>query len=155
MTQDCHLKSGYIERAEPHYFEDEEDDIEWQPDVYSFAFGLLSAWGASKVIDIGCGKAAKLTPFFEPNVTVVGIDYGANISYCRKRYPGGHWREVDLERIDQALCEDPRFIDPRGAVLDHRGRDRASEESRAAVAGTARLDESGSDRSHFHTGARP
>ena len=111
MTQDFHLKPGYIERVEPHYFEDEEDS-EWQPDVYPFALGLLGACGASKVIDIGCGKAAKLKPFFEANVTVVGIDYGANISYCRERYPRGHWREVDLERIDEALCKDSHFIDP-------------------------------------------
>ena len=53
MTQDFHLKPGYVERAEPHYFEDEEDS-EWQPDVYPFALGLLGACGASKVIDIGC-----------------------------------------------------------------------------------------------------
>ena len=116
MTQDFHLKPGYIERVEPHYFEDEEDS-EWQPDVYPFALGLLSACGASKVIDIGCGKAAKLKPFFDANVAVMGIDYGANIAYCRERYPRGHWREADLERIDEALCKDLQFIDPRGAVL--------------------------------------
>lgn len=116
MMQDFHLKPGYIERVEPHYFEDEEDS-EWQPDVYPLALGLLGACGASQVIDIGCGKAAKLKPFFEANVTVVGIDYGANISYCREQYPQGDWREVDLERIDEALRKDSLFVDPRGAVL--------------------------------------
>ena len=82
MTQGLYLKPGYIERVVPHYFEDEEDS-EWQPDVYPFALGLLGACGASKVIDIGCGKAGKLKPFFEANVTVMGIDYDVNISYSR------------------------------------------------------------------------
>jgi hypothetical protein len=136
MTQDFHLEPGYIERAEPHYFEDEEDS-EWQPDVYPFALGLLGACGAPKVIDVGCGEAAKLRPFFEANVTVVGIDYGANISHCRERYPRGDWREVDLERIGEALYKDPHFIDPPRRCFDHRGRDRASEESLAAAAGDA------------------
>ena len=116
MTQDFHIKPGYVERAEPHYFEDDEDS-EWQPDVYPFALGLLGACGASTVIDIGCGKASKLKAFFAADVTVVGVDCGANISHCRDRYPRGHWHDVDLERIDQALHRNPHLIDPRGAVL--------------------------------------
>ncbi len=88
MTQDFHLKLGYIERAEPHYFEDDEDS-QWQPDVYPLALGLLGACAASKVIDIGCGKAAKLKPFFAANVTVVGIDYGAEPLALPRAIPAG------------------------------------------------------------------
>ena len=107
MTQDFHLKPGYVERAEPHYFEDEgggETASGSRTSIHSGARAAGRLRKPQKVIDIGCGKAAKLKPFFgrQRSVTVVGIDYGANISHCRERCPPGHWREVDLERIDQS-----------------------------------------------------
>lgn len=91
-----HLPPGYIRRARPDYFDDLDRGVVWQPDVYRFARDLAREIGARRVIDVGCGRARKLAAL-HPEFEIIGIDYGANLEYCRSVYPWGQWIDADLE----------------------------------------------------------
>jgi SAM-dependent methyltransferase len=57
---------------------------------------LARELGCSRIIDVGCGRAQKLIKL-HPEFSIVGIDHGPNIEYCR-RYTFGTWIECDVER---------------------------------------------------------
>ena len=105
------LKPGYRSREQPEYFIDEDLNAVWQPDVYPEAAGLARRLGARKLVDVGCGTAAKLVAL-HPEFEIVGIDFGSNIEACRGRYDVGKWIEADFDR-DNSLGYD----DVTGAVL--------------------------------------
>jgi SAM-dependent methyltransferase len=93
------LKNGYNARANPEYFTDELEGITWQPDVYPIAAEFALKKGSRKIIDIGCGRALKLSKLQRqrPDWEFIGIDYGANVSWCRENHRFGTWIEADLE----------------------------------------------------------
>ena len=96
------IKSGYIARSNPEYFTDaphELQGITWQPDVYPFAAEFAVTRRSRKIIDIGCGRALKLADLHRqrPDWEFIGIDYGANVSWCRANHGFGTWIEADLE----------------------------------------------------------
>ena len=91
------LKPGYRSRPEPEYFVDEDLNAVWQPDVYPETASLARLLGARKIVDVGCGTAAKLVAL-HPEFEVVGIDFGPNIEACRERYDFGTWIETDFDQ---------------------------------------------------------
>jgi Methyltransferase domain len=96
------LKNGYSVRLNPEYFTDELAEwqgITWQPDVYPFAAEFALKSGSKKIVDIGCGRALKLTELHRqyPDWEFIGIDYGVNIAWCRANHGFGRWIEADLE----------------------------------------------------------
>ncbi len=93
------LKDGYIARPNPDYFIDEPEGIVWQPDVYPFAADFAVEIGSKKIVDIGCGRALKLAELHDqhPDWNFIGIDYGANITWCKENRRFGTWSEADLE----------------------------------------------------------
>jgi hypothetical protein len=98
---------SYVERRTPSYFEDISNRT-WQPHVYALAAAVARRVGATHIVDVGCGRAAKLAAL-RGEFSVVGIDYGPNLEYCRAHYPDGTWLEADLERT--ATCPlDARLI---------------------------------------------
>ena len=93
------IRPGYISRAVPAYFRDDEatrDGLVWQPDVYPAAARLATRLGARRIADIGCGRGDKLAAL-HPRFEIVGIDIGPNIAHCRARYPHGTWLEHNLD----------------------------------------------------------
>jgi 2-polyprenyl-3-methyl-5-hydroxy-6-metoxy-1,4-benzoquinol methylase len=98
-SNDFFLKSGYVARPNPEYFADELEGPTWQPDVYPFAAEFAVRIGSKKIIDIGCGRALKLAKLHaqHPDWEFIGIDYGANVSWCRENQRFGKWIEADLE----------------------------------------------------------
>ncbi|HKP76657.1 MAG TPA: glycosyltransferase family 25 protein [Longimicrobiaceae bacterium] len=113
MPQPYFVKPGYRHRPAPEYFHDFEGDTVWQPDVYGELPELAARLGATRIVDVGCGTAAKLVAL-HPRFDVVGIDHGPNIRRCRERYAFGTWIEHDLESAD-TLPVDPEVL--RGAVI--------------------------------------
>ena len=93
------LKNGYSARSNPEYFTDELPGVTWQPDVYPIAADFAVEKGSKKIIDIGCGRALKLAKLHRqrPDWEFIGIDYGANVSWCRANHRFGTWIEADLE----------------------------------------------------------
>lgn len=93
------LKSGYVARPNPDYFTDELEGSTWQPDVYPFAADYAVKVGSKQIIDIGCGRALKLAKLHEqhPDWEFIGIDYGANVAWCRANQRFGTWIEADLD----------------------------------------------------------
>lgn len=112
MNDYC-IASGYRHRLDPAYTEDTEDSrVVWQPDVYAVASVLADRYGARTIIDIGCGGAKKLG-LLAGRFSVVGIDYGGNIEYCRATYPFGRWLTVDFDGEEApALAEALRSLGP-------------------------------------------
>ncbi len=106
------IRSGYIAREEPRYFEDsipDEPGVVHQPQIYDFAGYLAERYGCTTIIDIGSGRATKLAPLAD-RFQIVGIDFGANLDYCRRQYDFGQWLEWDLESpepipIDETTLE--------------------------------------------------
>lgn len=97
------LPDGYEQRLTPVYFADDADDgIVWQPDVYPHAADIARHLGRTVIIDIGCGRAAKLAALHQemPDWHYIGVDYGSNIEWCRGSHPFGEWLEADLEACD-------------------------------------------------------
>ena len=92
------LPPGYVARTTPEYFVDEDAlGRTWQPHVYPLAAALARRAGASHVVDVACGRARKLVAL-QPEFLTVGLDFGANLDYCRTYYDTGTWLEVNLER---------------------------------------------------------
>jgi len=113
MSQQYCVKAGYQHRPVPEYFHDFEGGTVWQPDVYGELPEFAARLGATRIIDVGCGTAAKLAAL-HPNFEIVGIDHGPNIERCRERYGFGTWIEHDLESAD-TLPLDAELL--RGAVI--------------------------------------
>lgn len=91
------IKAGYRARTQPAYYADiQGDGTIWQPDVYPLAAALAYQYECRYIIDIGCGRAGKLTALY-PEFEIIGLDFGSNLEYCRERYPFGKWIDVDLE----------------------------------------------------------
>src|ERR1051326_5255104 len=110
MDRFC-IKGGYTARLRPEYFVDslpESLGITHQPDVYPFANFLATKFGCSSVIDVGCGRAQKLMNLSK-SLSVVGIDYGSNMDFCRTNSPASQWVEFDLEE-DSVIPLDPETI---------------------------------------------
>src|ERR1051326_6006128 len=110
MDRFC-IKGEYTARLVPEYFVDslpESRGITHQPDVYPFANYLATMFGCSTVIDVGCGRAQKLMKL-SGSFSLVGIDYGSNIGFCRSNHSAGQWVEFDLEE-DSVIPLDPETI---------------------------------------------
>lgn len=94
------LPAEYRQRQQPQYFIDDTDDgITWQPDVYPYAVRLSRHLGRHTIIDMGRGRAGKLTALAqsEPDYRFIGIDYGPNIRWCIANLSFGQWLDADLE----------------------------------------------------------
>lgn len=92
------LKSGYISRETPKYFDDVlQDSTFWQADVYGLAAQLAKDCGITELVDIGCGRAEKLLQFAD-EFTLIGFDYGDNIKHLAQQYPKHEWIPVNLNQ---------------------------------------------------------
>jgi SAM-dependent methyltransferase len=100
--QKFRLPADYVERPEPAYFDDSlyfDSEIVHQPEVYEAASFFARAPGRTTIIDIGCGNGRKLRGV--QAARHVGVDFGANISFCRRHFPSwGEWIDADLSRPD-------------------------------------------------------
>jgi hypothetical protein len=109
------IKAGYVARREPAYFIDHIPNVVFQPDVYTLAELLAELAGVSTIIDVGCGQAGKLLDLSvrHPEWSLVGIDYGPNLSACqkdRKLRDIAEWVEADLEEPLALDCPDAVVI---------------------------------------------
>lgn len=128
------LTCEYVQRGQPEYFLDEDaSGVVWQPDVYPFAHDVAQAHGCKTIIDLGCGRAAKLVALRErcPSLGIVGVDFGSNIEWCRREFRHGQWIDADLETattlpLDATaiaasviVCSDvlEHLVDPRPTML--------------------------------------
>lgn len=136
------LTRGYTQRVPPEYFADTDDSgVTWQPDVYPETLALARKHDRVVIIDLGCGRAGKLVALREqnPDLDIIGVDFGSNIDWCREHRPVGRWLSADLESVTTlplppellgrsvVVCSDvlEHLIDPRPAMrlicrlLDH------------------------------------
>lgn len=120
MDPTYHIKLSYQPNPSPTYYRDDSALVH-QPHLYEFAAYLARLYEAHTLIDIGCGQARKLMPYY-PEFEVIGIDTGENLAYCRQHYPGGQWLELDLDTPD-VLKFDPALLQKSvvicGNVLEH------------------------------------
>lgn len=127
------LSRGYIQRIPPEYFTDVDDSgITWQPDVYPATLESARKHGRTAIIDLGCGHAGKLLALRDqnPNLDLIGVDFGPNIDWCREHLSIGQWLDADLESATTlpldaeviarsvVVCSDvlEHLIDPRPAM---------------------------------------
>src|SRR6266540_4241854 len=127
------LTRGYTQRVPPDYFADSDDSgVTWQPDVYPETLALARKHDRAVIIDLGCGHAGKLVALHDqnPDLDVIGVDFGSNIDWCRDHLPVGRWLGADLESVTTlplapevlarsvVVCSDvlEHLIDPRPAM---------------------------------------
>jgi hypothetical protein len=132
------IRPGYRSRDTVAYFVDEtHDGITWQPDVYPYAAARAEELGRGVLIDIGCGRAAKLAALAaaRPDWTFIGVDFGDNLRWCRDNHTFGQWIEADLEQARRlpitpeltsrslVICSDvlEHLLDPQPALALIRG----------------------------------
>ena len=90
------LKADYTARLTPAYFEDTLPQSSlWQADVYRLAARLARQAGIKRLVDVGCGRGAKLAAL-SSEFEIVGLDYGDNITYARETYRSGQWLPCDF-----------------------------------------------------------
>ena len=97
---DYFIKSGYASRLMPEYFQDtpgSSDGKTYQPDVYRMAEAFGKFASAKYLIDVGCGRATKLSALSD-QFEIIGLDYGDNIEYCRSTFQYGTWIDHDFEK---------------------------------------------------------
>lgn len=139
LDPDLHyLAHGYVQRVPPEYFVDvNKSGVTWQPDVYPESLALARERDCTAIIDLGCGRASKLVALVEqqPDLEVIGVDFGTNIEWCREHLPVGRWLDVDLESATElplppevlarsiVVCSDvlEHLVDPRPAMHLVRG----------------------------------
>jgi SAM-dependent methyltransferase len=107
------IRAPYTARRRPRYYRDRDDGVVFQPDVYREAARLADELGAVRVVDLGCGNAAKLVEL-HPRFDVVGVDVGQNLERCRARFDFGTWLEHDLDADGRLPIPEP---DLRRSVL--------------------------------------
>lgn len=127
------LAEGYTQRVPPEYFVDiDASGITWQPDVYTEVLALSRKHNRTVIIDLGCGRAQKLIALHaqNPDLDIVGVDFGPNIDWCCENLSGFQWLDADLESattlpLDTAVisrsvvvCSDllEHLMDPRQAM---------------------------------------
>jgi hypothetical protein len=136
------LTRGYTQRVPPGYFADTNDSrVTWQPDVYPETLALALKYDHTVIIDLGCGRASKLVAMREqnPDLDVIGVDFGSNIHWWHEHLPVVRWLGANLESVatlplapevlarSVVVCSDvlEHLIDPRPAMrlicwlLDH------------------------------------
>jgi 2-polyprenyl-3-methyl-5-hydroxy-6-metoxy-1,4-benzoquinol methylase len=97
MNNNYGIRPGYDARTSPAYFHDvRSDNKHWQPQVIPIAAHYARKLKARRLIDIGCGRGYNLEPY-SAELSIIGVDYGANVDYCRSTYDFGRWLECDLE----------------------------------------------------------
>ena len=90
------IRTGYVIREVPEYFDDDLGGVVWQPDVYADARRLATEISAVRVIDIGAGDGSKLATL-HPQFELIGLDFGRNVERSATLYPFGTWRDHDLD----------------------------------------------------------
>jgi hypothetical protein len=119
------LPAEYVSRVSPEFYDDDQGDLVWQPDVYGLAAVLADRLDSPVVVDVGCGRATKLQRVMSGRSTI-GIDIRENVDWCRSVFPAGTWLEADLEHDighlvadvpghSLAICADviEHLVDPR------------------------------------------
>ena len=100
------IKEAYRHRGYTQYFDDVQDGIVYQPDVYGLAAQFGKMLGKGYLVDVGCGRGEKLIASTRAfGLTPIGIDFGANLQHCRNAYPGHAWLEDDLEHPREDLVD--------------------------------------------------
>lgn len=99
MDRNYWIRESYQHASSTQYYPDTPTTTTYQPDVYLIASRLAQALGCRRVIDVGCGHGRKLAKL-KPNFDIVGVDYGGNISHCRREYNFGTWLEHNLNEND-------------------------------------------------------
>lgn len=116
------IRAGYVARERPEYSDDlDRHGVVWQPDVYPLAASVARRQGASTLVDVGCGAAAKLSAF-HPEFRLFGLDFGKNLEVASERFPFGHWIEHDLDEasplpVEASVMEDSVVI--ASDVIEH------------------------------------
>jgi len=117
LNKELFLPADYQTQASVNYFDDTmsvENGTLYQPEVYPVAQYLLDGTGRTRIIDVGCGVGRKLAS--ADAATKLGIDFGANIAFCRTHYgAAAEWREVDLSQPAPADLVDS--IGPQDVVI--------------------------------------
>jgi len=108
------LPEAYIQRHRPYYYEDTQQEITYQPDVYRIAAEVAENNSCNYLLDIGCGQARKLAPL-GARFNIIGVDYLTNIQFCRDSYNLGIWIESNLEEIE--LLPIPKDVLSRTLII--------------------------------------
>ncbi|MFY0543718.1 methyltransferase domain-containing protein [Brevibacillus sp. H7] len=89
------MNSKYKTRLKPKYYS-LLDDGAYQPNVYRLAKFIAERIKCQNIIDIGSASASKLTAF-HPRFHIIGVDFGANVQYCREKFSFGTWIDHNLD----------------------------------------------------------
>jgi SAM-dependent methyltransferase len=89
------LPGDYVARSNATHFLDNGSQLVYQPQVYELALFVARRCGAKRIIDIGCGSGAKLSPF-AGEFEIFGVDCDATIPLFRNTVPAAKWLECDL-----------------------------------------------------------
>ena len=118
MINNYCIDPSYQSRTEYHHYDDQDEEDQWQLEVYLHALGLMKKYQLGSVIDIGCGSAFKLVTYLGEYSTF-GIELPANVEFLRQKYPDREWIESDISTnssliADVVICSDviEHLVDP-------------------------------------------
>lgn len=100
VDNDLFLPKGYITRSEVKFFNDFNDaglGLIWQPDVYRLAASISMLHDRHKIVDVGCGSAAKLLQL-DSRIETIGFDHPIIFEKLAEVSPDRTWFPIELDR---------------------------------------------------------
>lgn len=95
------LPAGYTSRDAAQFFDDfteAGDGLVWQPHVYELAERLSREEGCRRIVDLGCGSAAKLVRMSK-DLEITGFDHPQTYQRLKKEFPTGNWFPINLDEV--------------------------------------------------------
>lgn len=104
------IKDNYVSRTEYVHYNDQQEEDNWQLEIYLHALGLMKKNKLQKVVDLGCGSAYKLVTYFDEYKTI-GLEIKENLDFLRNKYPEKEWLESNFSLnhnldTDVLICSD-------------------------------------------------
>lgn len=112
------INSQYKSRDKYIHYDDQDQEDQWQLEVYLHALGLMKKYNLISVADFGCGSAYKLITYLGEYKTY-GLELPVNLEFLKNRYPDRVWLDSSFDKnldlhVDVLICSDviEHLVDP-------------------------------------------
>jgi 2-polyprenyl-3-methyl-5-hydroxy-6-metoxy-1,4-benzoquinol methylase len=101
------IPNDYIINPVIHMMQNERQSLEFQTEVYRYAFLLSKKYRLESILDVGCGRAKKLEEYILPITSdITGIDCEDTIKRVSKEVSFGNWIAKEITKDTSIIKKD-------------------------------------------------